>query len=116
MLTDKELKEIGKLSIELKVKVQSMFDSPFYELFDTVDTQIKAICADIKAKPYTIRGSGENENAKAEYDSMIKTMEKIDILVQNRERYRMNLTPEEQANIGRLTTTADIRKEALNGK
>ena len=116
MLNEKEQKELGKLSVEFRDKIQAMFDSPYYELFDTLDTQIKAICKDIKMQPYTIRGSGETENAKAEYDSMIKTMEKVDVIVQNREKYRMCLTPEEQEKANKITTTADIRKEALNGK
>ena len=99
MLSKEEEKELGKLSNELKGKVLAMFSSPYYQLFNATDMQITAFCEDIVSKPYTIRGSGDNDNSKAEFDSMIKAMDKIDAITLLREKYRTLLTEEEKKEV-----------------
>jgi hypothetical protein len=116
MLTEQQQKELSKLSPELKDKVESMFKSPFYLLFHATDTQIKAFAEDVIKKPYTIRSSGENEQSKAEFDSMLKAMDKMESFSDMREKFRLNLNPEELKKIDTILTTSDVRKEALNVK
>lgn len=114
MLTEQQEKEINKLSPELRDKVMAMFTSPYYILFNAIDTQIKAFAQDVINKPYTIRGSSENEQSKAEFDSMLKAMDKMDSLSDMREKFRLNLSPDELEKVDKILTTADVRKEALN--
>jgi hypothetical protein len=116
MLTEQQEKEISKLSPDLRDKIMAMFTSPYYLLFQAIDTQIKAFAQDVINKPYTIRGSSENEQSKAEFDSMLKAMDKMESLSDMREKFRLNLNPEELKKIDTILTTADVRKEALNGK
>lgn len=115
VLTERELKELSKVSVEFQDKIKRMFSSPFYDVFVAVDKEISAIAADFTKQPYTIRGSGESDQAKAEFDSMLKAMDKLENLVNMRESFRLKLTPEEAEKASILTTTADIRKQALNG-
>lgn len=112
-LTDKEEKELSKLSLEFQSKIKAMFSSPYYKVFLAIDTEINAIADDVIENPYTIRGSSQNDQAKAEFDSMIKAMDKMDSLVNMRESFRLKLSPEELEKATSITTTADIRKKAL---
>lgn len=113
-LTDKELKELSKVSLELQDKIKVVFSSSYYKLFIAFDKQISAFAEDVINKPYTIRGSGESDMSKAEFDSMLKAMDKMDSLSEMREKFRLKLTPEELEKASILTTTSSLRKQALN--
>lgn len=113
-LNDKELKEISKLSIELQDKIKTVFSSSYYKLFLAFDKQISAFAEDVIKKPYTIRGSGESDMSKAEFDSMLKAMDKMDALSEMREKFRLKLLPNELEEAGKITTMSDIRKAALD--
>lgn len=113
MLSEKEEKELSKLSVELREKIQAMFSSPYYLLFQALDAQITAFANDVISKPYTIRSSGANEQSKAEFDSMLKAMDKMDDLSDMREKFRMNLTPQEQEKVSKVVTATSLRQEAV---
>lgn len=113
MLNDKELKEVNKLSDELREKIIAMFSSPYYLLFQALDAQITAFANDVISQPYTIRSSGANEQSKAEFDSMLKAMDKMDSLSEMREKFRGSLTPEEQEKVNKVITASSLRQEAV---
>lgn len=114
-LSEKELKELSKLSVELQDRIKTVFSSSYYKLFLAFDKQISAFAEDVIHKPYTIRGSGESDMSKAEFDSMLKAMDKMDSLSEMREKFRLKLTPDELEKSSILTTTSSLRKQALNG-
>ena len=133
MLNDKELKEVNKLSDELREKIMAMFSSPYYVAFSALHSQLIAFSTELKDDPFTIRGNEDfdrfkdNENldkiitaltssARAKAETALKIAREIKSLAEDVEALRMCLTPEEQEKAGRITTTSDIRKEALNGK
>jgi len=116
MLNEEEQKELKKLYPELREKVEAMFNSPYYMEFEILDIQIKALHTDVSKKAFTIRGSAENENAKAEYDSLLKTLDKLDYLVEMREKARAKLPPDLQQKVNKTVTASSLREEALGGK
>ena len=133
MLNEKEEKELSKLSVELRAKIQAMFDSPYYVAFSALHSQLIAFSTELKDDPFTIRGNEnfdlykDSENldkiitaltssARAKAETALKIAREIKSLAEDVEALRMCLTPEEQEKANKITTTADIRKEALNGK
>jgi hypothetical protein len=57
MLTEEEVKELKKLSPELREKVDAMFASPYYLGFEALSSQYQAYCKELKDKPFTIEGT-----------------------------------------------------------
>lgn len=75
-LTEKELKELDNLSLELKGKIEAMFNSPFYKGFRALSSQYEAYCNELEKTPFTINGnedwSGYAENPNV--DKIINAM------------------------------------------
>lgn len=131
MLTDKERKEIEKLSHELKDKILSMFSSPYYMAFSALYSQMIAFAEELKSEPFTIRGNEDfdkfkdSENvdkiitalttsARAKAETALKISREMKSLAEDVEALRLQLNPEEQKKASAITTTTDIRKQALN--
>jgi hypothetical protein len=133
MLNEAEVKELNKLSVELREKVEAMFSSPYYLGFEALSSQFQAYCNELKEKPFTIETNedfskyAEFDNsdriimaissaARAKAETALKISKEIPDMAEAIVGLQMKLSPDEQKKIGLITTTADIRKIALNGE
>jgi len=57
MLNEEEVKELKKLSTELREKVEAMFNSPYYTGFKALSSQFNAYCKELQETPFTIQGN-----------------------------------------------------------
>lgn len=57
MLTEEEVKELSKLSPELREKIEAMFNSPYYKGFKALISQYEAYCEELEKTPFTINGN-----------------------------------------------------------
>ena len=130
-LTEKELKELDKIPSELRTRIVAMFANPYYSAFKALSSQLTAFSDELIADPFTIRGNEDfskfenSENldkiitalttsARAKAETALKISKEIKSLAEDVESLRLKLTPEEIEKASILTTTADIRKQALN--
>jgi hypothetical protein len=132
-LTEKELKELEKIPSELRARIIAMFANPYYSAFKALSSQLTAFSDELISDPFTIRGdedftkheSSENfdrivtaltTSARAKAETALKISKEIKSLSEDVEVLRLKLTPDELEKATSITTTADIRKQALNGK
>ncbi len=132
MLTDKELKEVNKLSDELREKILAMFSSPNYNVWLASRTQLDAVCSEFISNPKLIDEQidyekySQFENAdkiimaisttsRAKNETALKWMKELEDLSKIERNLFASLTPEEQEKASRITTTSDVRKAALSG-
>jgi len=134
MLTEEEQKELKKLSPELREKIEAMFASPYYLGFMAADSQFNKFCKDSIENPQSISVNDDdysqykdNDNfaeivaalsaqKRQKAETALKINKSLYELIEVREKFRVKLSPEEMQKAASLTTTADIRKEAFNGK
>ena len=132
MLTEEEVKELKKLSPELREKIESMFSSPYYLGFMAADSQFNKFCKDSIENPQSISGDDEDYSQYKDNDNFAETVAALSAqkrqkaetalkinkslyeLIEVRERFRVKLTPDEQQKANLLTTTSDVRKATLN--
>jgi len=134
MLNEEEQKELKKLSPELREKIEAMFASPYYLGFMAADSQFNKFCKDSIENPQSISVNDDdysqykdNDNfaeivaalsaqKRQKAETALKINKSLYELIEVREKFRVKLSPEEMQKAASLTTTADIRKEAFNGK
>jgi hypothetical protein len=133
MLTEEEVKELKKLSPELREKILKIFESPKFNAWLGFRTQLDKVCNELRNNPKQIEEDIDYEKFK-EYDNAdkiimaisatsrgrsetsLKWMKEIQDLVKIERAMWDDLTPEEQKKAVMIMTTADVRKEAFNGK
>jgi len=71
MLTDSELKELSKLSDELRDKIKMLFSSPYLLGYEALYSQYNAYCNELKNKPFTIEGDEDFSKYK-DFDNVDK--------------------------------------------
>ena len=129
-LTEKELKELEKLSTSLKNKILGMFSSPRFNVWQASRTQLDAVCNEFISNPKLIDEEidfdkySKYENAdkiimaisttaRAKNETALKWMKELEDLSKIERSLFASLTPDEQEKANTITTTADIRKQAL---
>lgn len=138
MLTEEEIKELKKLPIELRDKILKIFESPKFNSWLGFRTQLDKVSDELINKPKQIEedidfdkfkdSEGKfYENAdkiinaisatsRGRSETSLKWMKEIQDLVKIERAMWDDLTPEEQKKAAMIMTTADVRKEAFNGK
>lgn len=131
-LTEKELKELDKIPSELRKRIIAMFANPYYSAFKALSSQLTAFSDELISDPFTIRGNEDfskfedsdnfdkivtalTTSARAKAETALKISKEIKSLSEDVEILRLKLTPDELEKATSITTTADIRKQALNG-
>lgn len=131
-LTEKELKELDKIPSELRKRIIAMFANPYYSAFKALSSQLTAFSDELISDPFTIRGNEDfskfedsdnfdkivtalTTSARAKAETALKISKEIKSLSEDVEVLRLKLTPDELEKATSITTTADIRKQALNG-
>jgi len=138
MLTEEEVKELKKLPIELRDKILKIFESPKFNSWLGFRTQLDKVSDELINKPKQIEEDIDfdkfkdsngvfYENAdkiinaisatsRGRSETSLKWMKEIQDLVKIERAMWDDLTPEEQKKAVMIMTTADVRKEAFNGK
>lgn len=138
MLNEEEQKELKKLSVELREKLLKVFSSPKFNSWLGFRTQLDKVCDELVNKPKQIEEDIDYdkfkdaegvfyENAdklinaisatsRGKAETSLKWMKEIQDLTRIERALFDDLTPEEQKKASLIMTTADVRKEAFNGK
>lgn len=138
MLNEEEQKELKKLSPELREKLIKIFESPKFNSWLGFRTQLNKVCDELINKPKQIeedidydkfKDTNGNfyENAdkiinaisatsRGRSETSLKWMKELQDLAKIERALFDDLTPEEQKKASLIMTTADVRKEAFNGK
>jgi hypothetical protein len=130
MLKEEEVKELNKLSAELREKILKVFSSPIFNAWYGVRTQLDKICDELIYKPKQIEEDINYDNFK-DYDNAdkiisaisassrgksetsLKWMKEIEDLVRTERSLWDKLTPDEQKKAAELTSARDLRKAAI---
>lgn len=130
MLNESELKEINKLSPELRDKIVNIFTSPVFIAWEAARSQLNAICKELRDTPKLIDANLDYEKFKdiPNGDKIILALEAAsrgksetalkwnkelkDLVSLERSLFDM-LNPEEQRKASTILTMSDVRKEAL---
>ena len=135
MLTEEEVKELKKLSPELREKILKIFESPKFNSWLGFRTQLDKVCDELINKPKQIEedidfGKFKDEEGKfyenedkiinaisatsrGRSETSLKWMKEIQDLVKIERALFDDLTPEEQKKAVELTSARDIRKQAI---
>jgi hypothetical protein len=133
MLTEEEQKELKKLSPQLRERIIKVFESPNFNAWYGVRTQLDTICAELINKPKQIEEDIDYEKFK-EYDNAdkiiqaisatsrgksetsLKWMKEIQDLVKIERAMFADLTPDEQKKGEEYMATAKELRNAALGK
>lgn len=131
MLTESEKKELNydNLTPELKLKIDTAFESPDLIIALAYSSQIQALANEMILDPFTIRGSTEiqlsaggegvdiekqDAQARQRTETALKVLDKLDALGEKLKSVQANLSTE-QVNIlnKRVVTAKDLKGIAL---
>jgi hypothetical protein len=130
MLNEAEVKELNKLSAELREKLIKIFESPRFNSWLGFRTQLDKVCNELKNNPKQIEEDidydkfKDYENAdkiiqaisatsRGRSETSLKWMKEIQDLVKIERALFDDLTPEEQKKASELTSARDLRKAAI---
>lgn len=116
-LTPQEKKELNyaNLNDNLKRKLDCAFESRYFNTALTLAIQIDAFESEIQEKPFTIRGSVDNEGSRQEAEAVVKILKWLaEDATNDLEILQNKLTPEENRQIlKKVTTASDLKKTAF---
>lgn len=133
MLTEKEKKELGydRLSPELRLKIDTAFESPDFLVALAYSKQISALCNEMIEDPFTIRGNveiqlsaggegvdveKEDALARAKTETALKVLKELDVLADKLKSLQQNLSPEQVSLLNKkIVTASEMKKVAFNG-
>lgn len=133
MLTEQEKKEINydNLSIELKLKIDTAFESPDLIIALAYSSQIQALANEMILDPFTIRGDIEislseggegidvekqDAQARQRTETALKVLDKLDGLGDKLKTVQANLSPEQMNVLNKRVVTAKDLKKIAFGK
>ncbi len=108
-LTEKELKELTKVSLDLQLKIKewsSLFEivkkSHSLSTYMTIFKQRKSWQDEIDTKPFTIRGNEEGEDARAQSETAMKIIKLLPDLDSDLEKLYLKMTTDEKTEVERV--------------
>jgi superfamily II helicase len=130
MLTESEKKELNyhKLSPELKLKIDTAFESPDLIIAIAYSKQIQALTSEMINKPFTIRGEDDIEvsadgvkealkeaiTSRQNTETALKVLNSLLELAENLKKIQARLSPEQQdLSKKEIITHTDIKKVAF---
>ncbi len=122
MLTSEEKKELNydKLSDELRLKIDTAFESPDFIIAMAYSSQIKALANEMIENPFTIRGNTEitlsgggdgidveKEDAlsRQKTETALKVLDKLDVLGDKLKAVQQNLSAEDVSLLDKKVVT-----------
>jgi hypothetical protein len=108
-LTEKESKELSKLSMDLQIKIKEwskLFDtvkkSHSLSTYLTIFRQRKSWQDEIDESPFTIRAQNEDEDARAQSETAMKIIKLLPDLDADLEKLYIKMTTDEKTEVERV--------------
>lgn len=108
-LTEKELKELSKVSLDLQLKVKEwsrLFEivkkSHSFSTYMTIYKQRKSWQDEIDKAPFTIRNQEEGEDARAQSETAMKIIKLLPDLDADLEKLYIKMTTDEKTEVERV--------------
>jgi hypothetical protein len=108
-LTEKELKELSKVSLDLQLKIKEwarLFEivkrSHSFSTYMTIYKQRKSWQDEIDREPFTIRSQEEGEDARAQSETAMKIIKLLPDLDSDLEKLYIKMTTDEKTEVERV--------------
>ena len=112
MLTEKEEKELSKLSPEFRDKILKVFKSPFYSKYISSISQTNKWDEELISSPSSLFVGEEASNNK-EFEYALKYLLSQSDLGKIQDEMLTSMTPEEQETVNKVVTATSLRQEAV---